>query len=309
MMTSPTFHDNPAFPPHASPDLVDILAEVAYEWRRDNGAYCKELLEKVLERYPWSKEAADWYGLVMSKLHHIYNDMEMIVLHEWMAAHQVVKGKPYMVDDGLERFRLMKAFLTLWLTTHSPYGVPWKDPTDVPQWARIVDVGAHMGEMAINWIGLLGARDCVALDIALGNLLMGEKFFGDPRLHFVLAMADKLPIKTDSVDVVILSGILEHVRNPGELVSEAERVLRSGGVVIIQVPYGGMEGEPNPEADKLSFRSHVRCINPFDYTAGREVLLSSYVRYTGDIALPHSIIGECGDFVVAYRLASEGESH
>lgn len=310
-MTLPTFHDSPTFPPHNHLDLVDILAEVAYQWRRDNGAYCKELLEKALEGYPWSKELADWYGLIMSKIHHIYNDREMLQLHEWMAADQITKGQPFMITEEAERMGVMMGFLREWLVSHRRHeehgeifsGWEKTSLSEVRQWARIIDIGGHTGEMAINWIGLAGARHCTVVDIAKGHLVLGKRFFDDPRLDWVQAFADRLPIADNTMDVAVLSGILEHVRNPDELVAEAERVTRPGGCILIQVPYGGMEGAPNPAADALSFRSHVRCINPFRYSEGKKVLLSKYIRYsTGNVVLKHALLGEVGDYCIGYAV-------
>ena len=49
-------------------------------------------------------------------------------------------------------------------------------------------------------------------------------------------VVDGLPFAPCSFDVVVLSHILEHLQDPGPLVSEAMRVLRPGGRVIVGVP-------------------------------------------------------------------------
>lgn len=46
-----------------------------------------------------------------------------------------------------------------------------------------------------------------------------------------------LPFGSDSVDTVVSFSVLEHLREPGGLLSEAFRILRPGGHLIIQVPF------------------------------------------------------------------------
>lgn len=53
------------------------------------------------------------------------------------------------------------------------------------------------------------------------------------------AVADlerQLPIEPDSFDVVLCLDVLEHLSNPRKCLLEARRVLRAGGVVIVNVP-------------------------------------------------------------------------
>jgi SAM-dependent methyltransferase len=47
----------------------------------------------------------------------------------------------------------------------------------------------------------------------------------------------QLPFKNHSVDTLICTGVLEHVRDPGEAVTEIYRVLKPGGRVFIETPF------------------------------------------------------------------------
>jgi SAM-dependent methyltransferase len=49
-------------------------------------------------------------------------------------------------------------------------------------------------------------------------------------------VADPLPFPAESFNIVVLSHILEHLRQPERLVSEAHRVLRPGGLLVVGVP-------------------------------------------------------------------------
>ena len=69
--------------------------------------------------------------------------------------------------------------------------------------------------------------------------------FAAPQMDF-LADAHKLPFADESVDGVILQAVLEHVRNPRQVISEANRVLRPGGYFYIEMPFlQGYHADPN----------------------------------------------------------------
>jgi len=53
----------------------------------------------------------------------------------------------------------------------------------------------------------------------------------------IVADATDLPIKSNSVDFVINVAMLEHVRDPEEIVGEMERILKPGGRVLAYVPF------------------------------------------------------------------------
>jgi len=53
----------------------------------------------------------------------------------------------------------------------------------------------------------------------------------------ILADAKKLPFKSKMFDIALLFQVLEHVDDPGKVVSESARVLKPGGMLIISVPF------------------------------------------------------------------------
>jgi SAM-dependent methyltransferase len=58
----------------------------------------------------------------------------------------------------------------------------------------------------------------------------------DPRFTVVQADATNIPIATGSVDVVVAVRLILHVRNPDAVFSEVARVLRPGGLFILEFP-------------------------------------------------------------------------
>lgn len=53
----------------------------------------------------------------------------------------------------------------------------------------------------------------------------------------IVGDAHKLPLKSKSVDSVILKAVLEHVRNPFTVVGEVRRILKPKGKLLIWVPF------------------------------------------------------------------------
>ena len=75
-------------------------------------------------------------------------------------------------------------------------------------------------------LGLLGARTHVRLDLGADN-----------RLVDVLASITALPLADDSVDFLVCYHVLEHVPDDRQAMAELARVLRPGGVALLQVPW------------------------------------------------------------------------
>lgn len=53
----------------------------------------------------------------------------------------------------------------------------------------------------------------------------------------VFADGQKLPIRSGSIDVVVLANVLEHLPDPAVCLAEVQRVLRGSGVCIVEVPF------------------------------------------------------------------------
>jgi SAM-dependent methyltransferase len=98
---------------------------------------------------------------------------------------------------------------------------------------RVLEVGAGTGRDAGS-IAALGGR-VVALDYSEESLHLMRSALGD-TLAIVCGDATKLPFGAETFDVVYHQGLLEHFRNPGELLDENVRILKRGGVLLVDVP-------------------------------------------------------------------------
>lgn len=62
-------------------------------------------------------------------------------------------------------------------------------------------------------------------------------FHDNPHLDHIADLNSPLSLPDNSFDTVILSDVLEHIREPAQLLSEVARVLRVGGTLILNVPF------------------------------------------------------------------------
>ncbi len=98
----------------------------------------------------------------------------------------------------------------------------------VPSFDRALDVGAEDGTVAKTWAHK--GRFALLLDV---DPAMLRRATGD----CVAADAARLPLAPGSLDVVVLSAVLEHVVDPAAALDEAVRVLRPGGTIVAYVPW------------------------------------------------------------------------
>jgi SAM-dependent methyltransferase len=66
--------------------------------------------------------------------------------------------------------------------------------------------------------------------------LVAFDVYGSPLVQFI-ADAHRIPLSDQSVDGVVIQAVLEHVLDPPQVVAEAHRVLRDGGIVYVETPF------------------------------------------------------------------------
>ena len=97
----------------------------------------------------------------------------------------------------------------------------------------VVEIGAGTGRDTDRLAAV--CRTAFALDYSEQSLELMKASLQNP-VEIVCGDALRLPFATESVDVVFHQGLLEHFRNPGELLDENVRVLKRGGVLLVDVP-------------------------------------------------------------------------
>jgi|UniRef100_A0A7V3VTC5 ubiquinone/menaquinone biosynthesis C-methylase UbiE len=101
-----------------------------------------------------------------------------------------------------------------------------------------LEAGAGTGRDGIR-LARLGAR-VILLDYSEKSLKLAKKYLAqeDKKLNIQLIMADalKTPFLDESFDIVFHQGLLEHFHKPDPLLKENVRILKKGGVLVVDVP-------------------------------------------------------------------------
>jgi len=97
---------------------------------------------------------------------------------------------------------------------------------------RTLDLGA--GRLGWKFLIEKFSSEYFSADINLAN----------KNLSFI-ADASSIPINNDAFDTVVFLQVLEHTRNPAQILTEITRVLKKNGTVIISFPHlSYVHGEP-----------------------------------------------------------------
>ncbi len=102
---------------------------------------------------------------------------------------------------------------------------------------RLLEIGSGFG--AVLTYASHAGLSAVGIEIdGLTAALAGElaRANGIARLPLVVAAGEALPFRGGSFDVVFSNSVLEHVRDPAQVLREAVRVLRRGGRLHFIVP-------------------------------------------------------------------------
>ena len=100
---------------------------------------------------------------------------------------------------------------------------------------RILEVGAGSGRDGIR-LAEMGAK-VVSLDYSMPSLRMiASQVDRDVPVTLCCGNAFSLPFADETFDLVFHQGLLEHFRNPDDLIAENRRVLKPGGVLLVDVP-------------------------------------------------------------------------
>ncbi len=106
---------------------------------------------------------------------------------------------------------------------------------EIPAGSTHLDIGCGPG----TFIGTLAdSVQSIGLDLAAPQIHYAREHYAAPNRRFEVMAPARVPAPDDSVDVVTMIELIEHLP-PGEtraLLAEARRVLRPGGRVIMTTP-------------------------------------------------------------------------
>jgi SAM-dependent methyltransferase len=100
----------------------------------------------------------------------------------------------------------------------------------------IMEVGCSAGHLLADMRRNLPNATLTGGDYTLGTLLkLGEKMPGIPLVRFNLAAS---PLPSNSYDAMVLLNVLEHIEDDAAATRHIARMLKPGGVAVIEVPAG-----------------------------------------------------------------------
>ena len=99
--------------------------------------------------------------------------------------------------------------------------------------SRIIDLGCGTGRFSGTLADVFDA-EVLGIEPSGRMIAQARAKHDDPRITFVEASGEALPADNSSVDMVFMSMVLHHLKDPGRVALECWRVLRSGGKVCIR---------------------------------------------------------------------------
>jgi len=93
---------------------------------------------------------------------------------------------------------------------------------------HVLDIGCGDGTLLAN----ISAEQKVAIDLDTTYV----KRIKNANIMFVRADATRLPLKSDTFDLVSATEVLEHLEDPFACVEEIKRVVKKGGYFLASVP-------------------------------------------------------------------------
>ena len=104
----------------------------------------------------------------------------------------------------------------------------------------ILDIGCGLGGSTFYY-SRSNVQLAIGLEVETAHLFpvkrhIKKEYGNFDRLVYIGADALKIPLKSNSVDVVIANDFMEHVSNPEKAIKEAFRVLKEGGHFFFEFP-------------------------------------------------------------------------
>ncbi len=102
----------------------------------------------------------------------------------------------------------------------------------------ILDAGAASGWFLSEVARFFPKSECVGIDIYEDAIHYGKKKYNNLKLS--RGDIHKIPFKVNTFDVVICCEVLEHVKDPKKALKEIKRVLKPGGIAVIEIDTGNI---------------------------------------------------------------------
>lgn len=102
---------------------------------------------------------------------------------------------------------------------------------------NVLDIGCGFGWLEYQWQDIV--KKIVGIDIDKVNIKKATKEVGSKKVIFLVGDGLKLPVKSNSFEVVVASEVIEHLPrgSEGKFLTEINRVLTDGGKLFLTTPF------------------------------------------------------------------------
>jgi ubiquinone/menaquinone biosynthesis C-methylase UbiE len=98
----------------------------------------------------------------------------------------------------------------------------------------VLDIGCGKG-VYFQYYNQLGIRNVIGIDIDRKALRESKSQY--TNVSFIVADALNIPLRSSSIDVVVLAEVLEHLNSPETCLKECHRILKEKGIILASVPW------------------------------------------------------------------------
>lgn len=107
---------------------------------------------------------------------------------------------------------------------------------------KVLDLGCGEGTR-LNLV-LTEKQQGTGVDISSTAIKLGRKHY--PRIDFIKADLEKIPLENGSFDIVYSAYVLEHLSEPEQVLKEAMRLMKKNGFLILIAPNYGSPNRASP---------------------------------------------------------------
>ncbi len=100
----------------------------------------------------------------------------------------------------------------------------------------VLDAGSGASDYYFREYAARGLRT-IRMDISIDNLIAAKKNPNADDTYLLAGDVNNIPLADESVDILFLCEVLEHLNTPERALREAYRVLRRGGYIVVDVPW------------------------------------------------------------------------
>jgi len=115
------------------------------------------------------------------------------------------------------------------------------------------------------------ASSVVGIDVSAEAVRHAAQTFGGPNVRFLRATCEVLPFANETFDLVVAFEVIEHLEKWRDLLSEARRILRPAGRLLVSTPNKAYYAETRAAAGPNPFHVHE-----FEYSEFRDALLDVF---------------------------------